>query len=116
MNVANLSDCYLSELKVLSRSLKFFLQAHVAYVTLKIALNVQDHALIQHDLFVLICMLAQLYVFLIKQLPILSTHFINAWIYNHYIRYQALHKLFLSICMAVLTIHLSNLTVNIANS
>ena len=58
-------------------------------------------------------MLAHVYVFLIIQLPILSIRFINAWIYNHCIRYQVLHTLFLSIFMAVSTIHLLNLTMNI---
>ena len=36
--------------------------------------------------------------------------------YNHYIRYQVLNTLFMSICMAVLTTHVLNLSVNIANS
>ena len=56
---------------------------------------------LQHDMFVLICMLAQVYVFLLTRLPILIIHFINALSYNRYICYQVLHTLFLSVSMAV---------------
>ena len=55
-----------------------------------------------HVFFVLICILVQVSVLLITQLPILSIHFIIALSYNRYIRYRVLHTLFLSISMAVI--------------
>ena len=47
------------------------------------------------------CMLANVYALPLTRLPVSSIHFINALSYNRYIRYQVLHTLFLSICMAV---------------
>ena len=68
-------------------------QAHVMYVTFKIALNIQVNVANRFCLYLFACWHRYMYFF--KQgLPILSIHLINALGLNCYVRYQMIHKLF----------------------
>ena len=62
------------------------LQAHVTYVTLKIALNVRDN--VSNITCSYVFASWQFYTILIKTLTYLSIHFINALGYNRYIKYH----------------------------
>ena len=74
-------------------------QAHVTYVTLKIALNVQDNVSNIPCLYLFACWHRFMYFFL-QSLALLSIHLINALSFNCYVHYQMVNKL-LSICVAV---------------
>ena len=90
------------------------LQAHATYVALKIALKVQDNASNMTFLTFLhagtgLCTSYNTFTYF-------KYSFYKCLELNRYIRYQVLHTLFVSICMAVLTIYVLSLSVNIANS
>ena len=68
-------------------------QAHVTYVTLKIALNVQVNVSNMPFLYLFACWHRFMYLFQ-QGLAILSIHLINALSFNCYVRYQMIHKLF----------------------
>ena len=68
-------------------------QAHVTYVTLKIALNIQVNVSNKPCLYLFTHW--HRFIYLIQQrLPILSIHLINALSSNCYVCYQMIHKLF----------------------
>ena len=68
-------------------------QAHVTYVTLKIALNIQVNVSNMPCLYLFACWHRLMYFFLLG-LAILSIHLINSLSFNCYVRYQMIHKLF----------------------
>ena len=70
-------------------------QAHVMYVTLKIALNIQGNVSNKPCLYLFACWHRTMYFFE-KGLPILSIHLIYAMSFNCYLCYQMM-----SICIAV---------------
>ena len=65
-------------------------QAHVMYVTFKIALNIQISVSNKPCLYLFACWHRFMYFFL----PSLSIHLINALSFNYYVCYQMVHKLF----------------------
>ena len=70
-----------------------FFQAHVKYVTLKIALNIQVNVSNKPCLYLFACLHRFVYFFQLG-LPILGIHLINALSFNCYVCYQMIHKLF----------------------
>ena len=68
-------------------------QAHVMYVTFKIALNIQVNVSNKPCLYLFACWHRFMY-FPLQGLPILSIHLINALSFNCYVCYQMIHKLF----------------------
>ena len=68
-------------------------QAHVMYVTFKIALNIQVNVSNKPCLYLFACWQRFMYFFQ-QGLLILSIHLINAPSFHCYVRYQMIHKLF----------------------
>ena len=68
-------------------------QAHVMYVTIKIALSIQVNVSNKPCLYLFACWHKFMY-FCWQVLPILSIHLINALSFNCYVCYQIIHKLF----------------------
>ena len=68
-------------------------QAHVMYVTFKVALNIQVNVFNKPCLYLFACWHSFMYFFS-QGLPILSIHLINALSFNCYMCYQMIHKLF----------------------
>ena len=79
--------------KVLYYGRSHYFQAHVTYVTLKIALNVQVNVSNKTCLYLIACW-HRFMNFFLQGLPILSIHLINALSFNCYVCYQLIHKLF----------------------
>ena len=68
-------------------------QAHVTYVTLKIALNIQVNVTNKPCLYLFACWHRLMYFFE-QGLPVLSIHLLNALSFNSNVCYRMLHKLF----------------------